>query len=662
MMTTTSNTEQRSSVSCKRVARWVKGGNTANSRALSHNSFNAVKKLDEMRLLLNKALDLDLRAKKLFERNALEKNVKQFCGELLDRCVPNHWKTTLRSKHTPRKTRITVASSLFSLRKLLPNDKPCPDEYARRMSRLQPSLDEHFSSFCKAEVERMFPSGWDKGYWSKVEVFTPPSKSNRDKKEEGTYRKQAVENHSLRGEFRRWAGGTVVSPLDREVQARAVLTGGKWRVITLSELQLANLLPLHRTIYDFISRKEWLLRGEAEPSMFKMFYKKDGEVFVSGDYEGATDNLNINCSKLVLGTLLSSATHIPLRVREEAEASLEMTFRVGKEKLLQRRGQLMGSPLSFPLLCLTNYLTFKYAVPREGVPVKINGDDIIFRCSPEERNRWFELVSKSGLVVSKGKTLVSSTFFSLNSTYFLATSGAPLRPSLFRATCLLTRCDDMVEFAGRCARVKKDLVRRCEVIDALEVLVRRNLRHCIYPSNGSLGRRYDCSLPRGLLVRVRLEERESFYRSLASEDPVMGRNDERQCCIPAEWKQREYGFSDEVEVPESEVVKTFVDGAWTVPFTPPKPDKYWEELRRHAPRFVAFSPRAVKLFLKCGGKRGELFTRFPSWKKKEKKWYKKNEEMSWAPFKPVSVAFTSGGVWQKSPFEERFGSGGVFRV
>jgi len=72
---------------------------------------------------------------------------------------------------------------------------------------------------------------------------------------------------------------------------------------------------------------------------------------------------------------------------------------------------------SFPLLCLVNYITFRYSI-RRPVPVRINGDDIVFRATPDECSRWERNVAKGGLTLSLGKTLKHSRAFTLNSTPF----------------------------------------------------------------------------------------------------------------------------------------------------------------------------------------------------------------------------------------------------
>jgi len=609
-------------------------------RALSHSSFSAVLALDDMRLLLVGNLKVPLRAAALFSPVSIEKNVKQFCGELLDRCVPNHWKTTMRQCHLSLRDRFCIASSLFSVRKVVSSPKPKARAYVTKMSAPQSAPDPKFLGFCQRETRRIFKQGWDKGYWDQVATFTPPTKANISSTVDGTYRAQAVGNSASRDEFLRWSGGTVTSPIDTRVRAEAVLTGGKWRVITLSDPCLSRLLPLHRTIYNRLTKEKWLLRGEAVPSQFEGFGRVKGELFVSGDYEGATDNLNIHVSKCVLSSLLSSATHIPSRVREEAVASLRTTFVDKDFKVLgfHNRGQLMGSPLSFPLLCLINYLTFRYAVTRE-VPVKINGDDIVFRATPEERDLWFRLVETSGLKVSLGKTLVHSRCFSLNSSYFFSLDSGTAAIPHFRACAILRKCEDMRALAGRVVQVKRDLPVGEIRCSALKALVRRNF-HVVYPSQGSFSRRYLCPLPGPVLRCLKLDDRESFYRGLSSEPAPLEPFCKSRQNVVSETKMTKESvlYACRRRVPEDEVGRRFTLAAWTVPIYGQTRDEYWARVRDRSYRYVPFESKTKRLYRKVFGKVYSP-THYPAFKNEKKFWV---EERSEGP--SGSVAFVSGGV------------------
>jgi hypothetical protein len=197
-----------------------------------------------------------------------------------------------------------------------------------------------------------------------------------------------------------------------------VPTSGKERGVTVPDGYSQVLGPLHRTIYDHLSQFEWLLRGEARGKKFKGFQRNKKEVYVSGDYESATDNLSCEVAEAILSRIVSRARHIPHSMREYALRSLRAAISYpGGHGVWQARGQLMGNYLSFPLLCLQNYIAFKFLVPRE-VPVRINGDDIVFRASRSEARTWMEGVGRTGLTLSRGKTLVDSTLFSLNSAFF----------------------------------------------------------------------------------------------------------------------------------------------------------------------------------------------------------------------------------------------------
>jgi len=592
-------TKEISNVTCLRVIRWVEEGNIALGRALPAPFFRSLVALDDMRLLLNQSLfggRCVLKAHKVFSVRSTEKNVKEFCGELLDRCVPNPWKTTLRQVRACLSTRLTVASSLFSVRKVICLPKPDWRAYVDKMTQPQSYPDLNFVRFAVRETERIFSSGWDKGYWSQVGSFAPPTKSNRTKEIDGCYRQWATRNALSREVFLRWAGGTVTTPIDDRVRATAVETGGKWRVITLADMQQSHLLPLHRTIYNRLAKEKWLLRGEACAKSFEGFERKEGEVFVSGDYESATDNLNVHVTRAVLRRLLSTATHIPLRVREEAMDSLERTF-VDKRGLAlgkQVRGQLMGNPLSFPLLCLINYLTFRFAVRRE-VPVKINGDDIVFRATESERDSWFRQVRLSGLVVSLGKTLVHGCIFSLNSTYFRSSDMGVTRHPLIRASSL-KKCEDMVALTGALSQIRRDL-KVSEIRENMMCKVLRTNLHVVYPSQGSIGRRFRCHVPKKLLIKLGLYERESFYRDLPEEPKMTERfSGFVQDVIPSGWRKTKEIFRGDRRLSNQEVTDALIFNSWSAEYKKETRNEFWERVRDKSFKYVCFSKKIRRLF------------------------------------------------------------------
>jgi len=230
------------------------------------------------------------------------------------------------------------------------------------------------------------------------------------------------------------------SPESREVKYMEAQCDGKTRAVTVMSLDAQFLKPLHKLLYDQISKYPWLLRGKAKPKSFASFKKKSGEVFVSGDYESATDHLPVSTAEWILRAAFKNARHIPEPVQVAALKYLRVDLLYPDGSRARATRQLMGSLLCFPLLCLQNYIAFRYIFGAE-VPVKINGDDIVFRCAETEFTRWAQFVGSVGLRLSPGKTLVDPSTFSLNSTFFASSkNGVRLVPvvrctSLMKAKC-----------------------------------------------------------------------------------------------------------------------------------------------------------------------------------------------------------------------------------
>jgi len=150
-------------------------------------------------------------------------------------------------------------------------------------------------------------------------------------------------------------------------------------------------------------------------------------LFVSGDYTSATDNLTIDVAERLLQVFFAYVD-FPTHIKEFAIRSLRVNIIDSQGNSWDhQRGQLMGSLLSFPLLCIQNYCAFRYYVSHEECPdehVFINGDDICFYTISEAVfERWSAGVSILGLELSSGKTFTDSQFFSLNSTYFWKNGG-----------------------------------------------------------------------------------------------------------------------------------------------------------------------------------------------------------------------------------------------
>jgi len=261
-----------------------------------------------------------------------------------------------------------------------------------------------------------------------------------------------------------------------------------------------------------LSVSKWLLKGDATGNSFKEFTRVEGEVFVSGDYESATDNFNRYHSEAILSAIAARSRNIPRRVWDLAFLSLSGNIVVDDVSHPQIAGQLMGNLLSFPLLCLTNYLAFRYVVPRRQIPLRINGDDIVFRASRAEAEAWMKGVAASGLTLSIGKTLVHGRYFSLNSTFFEGRSGR--KPSLVpvvRAKCIYAplRNGDGLSLAAR-------LHTSCNGMSGWRKgVVKGHILRWHKRSASSVGCSFNRALgvrvPHDALVRCGLLEQEAYY-------------------------------------------------------------------------------------------------------------------------------------------------------
>nr|WEM05783.1 RdRp [Botryosphaeria dothidea ourmia-like virus 2] len=353
----------------------------------------------------------------------LDKKVKEFSVGLLENPVNHEWSSILKKGRVNAVDSLSIAGSLFLFRKALPVLPSDPSLQRLRITAPPLDVDQDYFGFLRKLVNQLFPIGWDRGFERAVENFTPNvSACWEESRSQGGVRKQWA---GRREEFIEGFALDLVPSNSLHCRYANVNTGGKSRGVTVNPSDHLWAGPVHKVLYDHISTKDWLLRGEAKPGKFSAFSQKPGEVFVSGDYSAATDNLSLEVAEQLLALIFCRCRHIPVSSQLACFRSLRANvwYDDCSEPFVQTRGQLMGSFLSFPLLCLQNYAAFRYLVPRQGVPVKINGDDIVFRATPDECQRWKEGCPRFGLDVHPTKTMVHRRFFSLNSTFFESRRG-----------------------------------------------------------------------------------------------------------------------------------------------------------------------------------------------------------------------------------------------
>jgi len=154
-----------------------------------------------------------------------------------------------------------------------------------------------------------------------------------------------------------------------------------------------------------------------------------GNKWLSGDYKAATDNIAKELSERCV-VAIAKATHMP-----EDYVDLLMTSLTGHmytvedpetglylETKMQARGQLMGSPTSFPILCLINFaLIWESVYPNvefSDLSLLVNGDDCLFQTNDEGYARWAANAVAVGLTPSVGKTYFDARFMVMNSAMF----------------------------------------------------------------------------------------------------------------------------------------------------------------------------------------------------------------------------------------------------
>jgi len=300
-------------------------------------------------------------------------------------------------------------------------------------------------------------------------------------------------------------------------------------------------------MYSHLSRFPWLLRGDAKPSRFKDFLPVEGEVFVSGDYESATDNLNSVLQLAILDELLSNSYTVPTGIREHARAIYSSVLGTDSGLVaVQRRGQLMGQLTSFPLLCLVNYITFRYSI-RRPVPVRINGDDIVFRATPDEVTRWERNVAKGGLTLSKGKTLVHSRAFTLNSTPFWSSSTGGRLVGFVRPSSVFPHkevSEQVLSLNGRFYKACSGYGRKRTSIVRTWFLNRN--QKPIHLSRRSVSRGLGLAVDEGNLRESNLWDRELFYLEQSEERPLPV----VEAGLPTGWKQVGSSWMDSSTIQE----------------------------------------------------------------------------------------------------------------
>jgi len=152
--------------------------------------------------------------------------------------------------------------------------------------------------------------------------------------------------------------------------------------------------------------------------------------WVSGDYKAATDGLSLEVNRLAIAAFAREhrLTEKEAFLCEMVSGPHDISYpcSAGIDRFTQTNGQLMGSPLSFPLLCVINLAAYWSALEEytgrsfswRDLPVLVNGDDILFRANPEFYTIWQKWVSRVGFTLSVGKNYIHPKLLTINSEFY----------------------------------------------------------------------------------------------------------------------------------------------------------------------------------------------------------------------------------------------------
>lgn len=228
----------------------------------------------------------------------------------------------------------------------------------------------------------------------------------------------------------------ISKPLNCTIQA--VLEPNKVRIISKGEaLPYYMCRPFQKSLLAAIQKFPCfkLTGGPMNPEDLRPLTRNaiPTDHWFSVDYSAATDGLSWNYSGRILRFLLE-----PFEIREQELmlAVLGPHFLhypdLNKQDIsylntMMENGQLMGSILSFPILCLANLGVYllatqenqKYWSHEERLDhVLINGDDMVYASDKSVWEKHVKIGREVGLEMSIGKAYVHREYLNINSTSF----------------------------------------------------------------------------------------------------------------------------------------------------------------------------------------------------------------------------------------------------
>lgn len=316
-----------------------------------------------------------------------------------------------------RMERWALAHSLSSIKRNLPagcrahTPSSRPQWESNATSQHPPSSPEYLDHVRRVSA-RLFKAGWDRTYENFVSSHVPNPTSRLPLKSRADWLWAGRREEFLDYALHKDGSAPVFMARYKEVQS-----AGKKRPLLIFDERCDLLAPLHRLMYSHISRQDWVLTGPPTPK--RMTSVLTNEYQTSVDLVSATDGLSHDVAQAIFDVAFFSSLKIPRTVRLLARQSLSPWF-VGTDGWTTkvRHGQMMGSYLSFPLLCIQSYCAALWAARFDrSATFLVNGDDCVISASRGITVQDYPF----GFRLNSDKTIVARNVAEVNSTAFLRT-------------------------------------------------------------------------------------------------------------------------------------------------------------------------------------------------------------------------------------------------
>jgi len=267
-----------------------------------------------------------------------------------------------------------------------------------------------------SDTHLFVPAGFKK-YWNVLTVVECRTPSG--------YRQWVDELSAIKRDYTKGNLKCVIQAVLEPFKVRVISKGESLPYYLSKSLQKA----IHRTIARYPC-----FRLIAEPFCASMLYDlqryaQEGDKWFSVDYSAATDNLSWKYSGWIFRRVIK---YLPVHVQEMALAVLgphklyypPEGFGPPEYRGLQKTGQLMGSILSFPILCLANLGVYMlnmreaqngWCLEKRLNAVLINGDDMLYPGPERLWDQHIQIGLDVGLKMSPGKSYVHDEYANVNS-------------------------------------------------------------------------------------------------------------------------------------------------------------------------------------------------------------------------------------------------------